>query len=132
MVASNLSRPKFSIIPVAVTSIHIYIYSYTYIHVYIIICMDICEYVCVYIDTYIKVRIVNWSGCPRVPTGAHGCPRVSKKTHFFLLTPLENAFLRVKNARKSRVKELSARARGTSPSAASKITCQKRYSFCIF
>ena len=45
---------------------------------YIIICMNICDYVCVYIHTYIKMRIVNWRGCPRVPTGL-------EKSAFFLV-----------------------------------------------
>ena len=34
------------------------------------------------------MRIVNWRGCPRVPTGAHGCPRVPtglEKSAFFLV-----------------------------------------------
>ena len=58
------------------------------------------------------MRIVNWRGCPRVPTGAHGCPRVSKKAYFFPFSPLENALLRVKNARKSWLSDLSVSTHG--------------------
>ena len=77
--------------------------------------MNICEYVCVYIHTYIKMRIVNWRGCPRVPTGAHGCPRVPtglEKSAFFSFRPLENALLRVKNGRKSWLSELLVSGHG--------------------
>ena len=86
MVASNLSRPKFSIIPVAVMSIHIYI--------------------------YMAIHIYSVRGCPRVPTGAHGCPRVSEKASFLSFSPLDNELLRVKNVRKSWLSDLSVSTHG--------------------
>ena len=66
-------------------------------------------------------------GSPRVSTGPHGSSRVSKKTCFFLFSPLENAFLRVKYTPKIGIFELPIRGRGPFQIVTGIIFCPTRY-----
>ena len=78
-------------------------------------------------EQIVKTSISKQRGSPRKLTEAHGSSRVSEKTTFLLFLPLENAFFRVKNRRKSGILELSVRARGRSQIVTRQIACKKRY-----
>ena len=75
-----------------------------------------CTYV-FFLSSYICICNIKNADfqAARVPTGLHGSPRVLTglgKNGFFLFSPLENAFLRVKYTPKIGIFELPIRSRG--------------------
>ena len=100
--------------------IHISIYKKTCTYVFFL-----SSYICI-----CNIKNADESkrrGSPRVSTGPHGSSRVSKKTCFFLFSPLGNAFLRVKYTPKIGIFELQIRGRGRFQIVTGIISCPTRY-----